>query len=94
MNYNKVYDEQPVETFEELEVEETITETKPATPKIGTVNTREVYIRSLPTKESEPKGTVKQGDEVFVYGNEDDFWKIETSDGISGYVMECFVDVV
>lgn len=94
MNYNKVYDEQPIEeTFvEETVVEETPVSTTPS--KIGIVNTREVYIRSQATKESEPVGTVKKDEEVFIYGNEDYFYKIETSDGKQGYVMECFVDVV
>lgn len=89
MNYNKLYDEQPIETDI---VEDTVVVEETSTPQLGIVNTREVYIRSESSKESDPVGTVKEGDEVFIYGEENFFYKIETQDGKKGYVMKCFID--
>lgn len=97
-NYSHYYDEPFGQDFpieEVIEQVELIDETPEPTPveQIGVVNAREVYIRMNAGLNNEPLGTVKKGDELLILGHEGGFYKIETEDGLVGYIMDGFVDV-
>lgn len=77
-----------VQTVEEVTVEEPI-----STERIGKVNSREVYIRMNPDVDHDPLGTVKKGEELIILGEENGFYKIETEDGVKGYIMSGYVDL-
>lgn len=95
MNYNTIYDDQgPIDTYESIDAVMVEDVTPAPADKIGKVNAREVYIREGAGKNYDPVGTVKQDDEVLIYGEENGFYMIETSNGKQGYVMETFVDII
>lgn len=61
---------------------------------IGTVNYAEVYIRSKPSKESEPITTVKKDSELMVINSSMDGWyEVMLPSGVEGYIMSDFLTI-
>lgn len=61
---------------------------------IGVVNTREVYIRSRASRDSDPVTTVKEGSELMILDlGYPDWYQVMTASGVEGYIMSEFVDL-
>lgn len=95
----------PIEETEEIEheVETDTVETEEVEEEktlMGVVaHTKEVYVRSKPSKESDPVTTVKEGKDVLITGVSeitpgDSWYAVTTETGKDGYIMSSYVDIV
>ena len=84
------------DTVDEIEVTETIENTDEATeakvPIYGVVNCARLNIRRGPSIDTRPVTIVENGSELEIEAFNDEWFKVLTNDGISGYCMKKFVD--
>lgn len=87
-NYNKMSNKEVPETV----IEETVV---PAVEGVVS-NCAELYVRSAPSIDSEPLGTIKQGARVMIYELEstDEFYSVCTETGLEGFCMKKFITVL
>lgn len=110
-NYNKMskkHDKETEELLEKIdeiipqaaEVAEPVEEPEPepvAAPIDGVVSgCTSLYVRSEPTVDSEPLGTIKCDTKVRIYESEstDDFYSVCTETGLEGFCMKKFISVL
>lgn len=59
---------------------------------VGRVTADAVYVRSKPTKQSEPITTVSKGGELMILDSDvSDWYHVMLASGVEGYVMSDFV---
>lgn len=84
------------DTVDEVEVTETIENADEATeakvPIYGVVNCARLNIRRGPSIDTRPVTIVENGSELKIENFNDEWFKVLTNDGISGYCMKKFVD--
>ena len=96
-DYNKISKK---ENFEPQELLEQIEEIIPSDPEPvvneGMVNCEQLYVRSAPSVDAEPLGTIKQGARVMIYELEstDEFYSVCTETGLEGFCMKKFITVL
>lgn len=85
-----------VEVTEDVKVTETIENEDKATeakvPIYGVVNCARLNIRRGPSIDTRPVTIVENGSELEIEAFNDEWFKVLTNDGISGYCMKKFVD--
>ena len=106
-NYNKYAKKEEVveaveDTVEAVEVTEDVKvtkaikntdeETEAKVPIYGVVNCARLNIRRGPSIDTRPVTIVESGSELEIETFNDEWFKVLTNDGISGYCMKKFVD--
>lgn len=85
-----------VEDTKEVKVTETIENTDKITeakvPIYGVVNCARLNIRRGPSIDTKPVSIVESGSELEIETFNDEWFKVLTNDGISGYCMKKFID--
>ena len=88
--------EETEEVTEEVKVTNTIKnadeETEAKVPIYGVVNCARLNIRRGPSIDTRPVTIVENGSELEIETFNDEWFKVLTNDGISGYCMKKFVD--
>ena len=88
--------EEVVEVSEEPVVEEVVEVSEEKTEAIGLITADLLYVRTGPGKDYDHSAILEKNTKVNVdleYENED-FYKVVTSDGIEGYCMKKFVELI
>ena len=88
--------EETEEVTEEVKVTNTIEnadeETEAKVPIYGVVNCARLNIRRGPSIDTRPVSVVESGSKLEIETFNDEWFKVLTNDGISGYCMKKFVD--
>lgn len=88
--------EQTIDEVDEVVEEETV---EPITMMGVISNTKKVYMREAPSKESSHIAVLEEGDEVMIDGTDEDntgqgWYHLITASGNEGYIMSDFVKIV
>lgn len=84
--------EQPIEEVNEI-AEEKIEEVKEVT---GRIIAEQLYVRTGPSREFDHSAILEKGTllNIDLEYDDKDFYKVVTSDGIEGYCMKDFIEIV